>query len=110
MNHMKQILCLSLCMLLIGAVAMYADQLAGWVVDKPCAELNQLQGMDHKKHVEEGKPAVFVNEATKKIMAIANPEKVMDFIGEKVTITAKVRDDDSLEIQQIKTARTTGDD
>ncbi|MBI4909718.1 MAG: hypothetical protein HY820_39235 [Acidobacteria bacterium] len=100
--------CLTVVLLLIGAVVLHAEEMTGWVTDLQCAKAGQFTGADHKQHIIQGKPPVFVNESDKKILAITNPDKVMSRIGEKVKLTGTMKNNEAIEVQSITSARPIG--
>jgi hypothetical protein len=72
----------------------------GYISDSDCGAKNNMK--DHaacaKKCIAGGAKPVFV--VGKKVYTISNPEKVTDFIGDKVTITGTITGD-ALEIEKV---------
>jgi len=102
MTNWKRLLCLTL----VGAGALLADQWTGWITDAKCAAdpAGNFMGEAHKKCVEEGQPIVFVNEADKSVHLISNlaeMKQVKEMIGQKVTIEGAAKSDGSIEVKSL---------
>lgn len=108
MIHRKSLLCLPVCLFLLGSTVLTAsEKWAGWVTDQPCAKAGHFIGAEHKKHAGEGQPVVFVNESDKSIHMISNPDKVKNLVGEKVTLTGAAREDGTIEVESAASTQTT---
>jgi len=108
MTNWKRVVCLTL----VGAGAMLADQLTGWITDAKCAKdtSGNFVGEVHKKCVEQGQPIVFVNEADKSIHLVSNVDQmrqVKELVGQKVTIDGALQNDGSIEVRQVVQASPT---
>lgn len=101
----KLILCICTGLLMIGlGVLQAATQFTGWLTDKQCAQAGKYVGADHQKHVTEGQAIVFVSETDKQMHPIANPDRVKNHIGQRVTISGTARTDGSLEVETVSSA------
>ena len=102
MTNWKRLVCLTV----VGAGAMLADQWTGWITDAKCAKdpSGNFVGDVHKKCVDQGQPIVFVNEADKSIHLVANAaqmDQVKDAVGQKVTIEGTALKDGSIEVKSL---------
>ncbi len=81
--------------LLIASAAMTAGaadsaKLSGWISDSKCGATHAGTGAACVKAcIKGGEKPVFVDEAKKEVWSIENPEKVKDFYGDHVSVTAK---------------------
>ena len=84
--------------------AMAADAIKGTISDSKCgaahADASEKSMKCVQACVKGGQKAVFVTE-DKKVLTIANPEKVAEHLGHKVTVTGKVSGD-SITIDNVK--------
>jgi hypothetical protein len=103
MTTWKRIACLSL----VSSSFLLAEQWTGWLTDQKCARdpAGNYTGDIHQKHVEEGQPIVFVNEADKTIHVLAGGEKVEKMVGKKVTLTGTAQTDGTIQVQSAAAAR-----
>ncbi len=100
-----------LCMVL--AMAAFASDKAkagktsmtGYISDEKCGA--KVNADCAKKCIEGGQKAVFVNDADKSVVAIANPDKVKGHEGHHVTVTGSVTNDE-LHIDSLKMAKESG--
>ncbi len=86
MKRLKRICAVGL---LAGAV-LFADTWTGVVTDAKCANTATPTGEEHKKHVDDGQPVVFINDGDHKIFQIENPEQVKSMVGHRVKLVGKV--------------------
>ncbi len=90
---------------LSSAGLILGEQWTGWVTDETCAKNGQYMGESHQKHVDAGQPIVFIDESTKKIHTLQNPDKVKKLAGEKVTLTGTAKPDNTIEIESVAHVR-----
>lgn len=103
-----RIITVGLCVAAIGAVILTAaEEHTGWFTDQACAKAGQFTGTEHQKHIAAGQPLVFVTEKDKQIRLVANPERFLAFIGEKVIVTGTPKADGSFEVELAKKASET---
>lgn len=106
---MKRILASLVVALSFAAVAGAADSATttGWISDSMCGAKHAGSGAAcAKKCVSGGMSPVFVDESKKEVWKIDNPDAVKDFVGAKVTITAKSdADNKSVHIDSIAEAK-----
>jgi len=79
-----------------------ANQWTGYVTDMQCARAGTFSG-DHAKCVEKGSPVVFVDESTKKIYTLNDPEKAKAHLGHKVVVEGSLSGD-KIEVEKISPA------
>jgi hypothetical protein len=95
--------------LVLAAVTSHAasTQINGWISDSMCGAKHAGTGTACvKKCLEGGASPVFVDEAKKAVWSIDNPEKVKDFYGSHVTITATAdADHKSVHIDSVEAAK-----
>jgi hypothetical protein len=101
----KLAVCFSLLVSLFAFSAL-ADEWTGYISDSKCTTAH-MDGSQKsiscvKACVKGGQSPVFVT-SDKKVLKIADTSKVMDHLGEKVTVTGSVAED-TLEIETIKKA------
>ena len=93
---MKRILVLVFAFLTMSVLAAKAADSAtinGWISDAMCGAKHAGTGAACvKKCIEGGEAPVFVDEAKKAVWTIDNPDKVKDFYGAHVTVTATADD------------------
>jgi hypothetical protein len=107
---MKRILASLVVALSFSAVAASAADSApinGWISDSMCGAKHAGSGAACvKKCVTGGMSPVFVDESKKEVWKIDNPDAVKDYLGSKVTITAKAdADSKSVHIDSIAEAK-----
>jgi hypothetical protein len=94
---MKRILAsfaLALSFAAIAANAADSTTINGWISDSMCGAKHAGAGAACvKKCVSGGMSPVFVDESKKEVWKIDNPDAVKDYLGSKVTITAKADSD-----------------
>lgn len=97
---MKKYLLLVILTFSIAAYAGDKGKWKGYISDSDCGVKDDMKGHAAcaKKCIAAGAKPVFV--VGKKVYTISNPDKVTDFIGDKVTITGTITGDD-LEIEKI---------
>jgi hypothetical protein len=92
------------CLVALSAMTAMAGEWTGWISDAKCGaahtdgsekSINCVKGC-----VKGGAAPVFVVEKDKKVLKIANADKVMDHLGHKVKVTGKV-DGDTLTIDSV---------
>ena len=92
-----------------GVAARAADSttISGWISDSMCGVKHAGSGAACvKKCVTGGMAPVFVDESKKEVWKIDNPDAVKDYLGSKVTITAKAdADSKSVHIDSIAEAK-----
>ncbi len=98
---MKTIAALSLMMIGFAASVMAAE-FKGFVMDEKCSTVPAMKGDKEcaLKCVKGGSPAVLVTDAGK-VYKIANQAKVMDSVGQTVTLNAKLKGD-TLTVASVK--------
>lgn len=87
--------------------AALAAEMTGIVTDAKCKHTDTSEASKKcaQACIKGGVPAVFVDTAHhNKVYKIANPDKVMDHIGDKVTLDATV-DGDTLTVASVKMAK-----
>jgi hypothetical protein len=87
---------------LAAACGLAADW-TGYIVDKSCSGNKAMLGNEAcaKRCIGRGDPAVFVTEDGK-VYQIAEQDKVKDVAGKKVTITGKMKGDDTISVDSVK--------
>jgi len=87
----------------IAANAAETTTINGWISDSMCGAKHAGSGAACvKKCVSGGMSPVFVDESKKEVWKIDNPDAVKDYLGSKVTITAKAdADNKSVHIDSI---------
>jgi hypothetical protein len=108
--HLKRIiasLVVALSFAAIAANAADSTTINGWISDSMCGAKHAGSGAACvKKCVSGGMSAVFVDEGKKEVWKIDNPEAVKDYLGSKVTITAKAdAENKSVHIDSIAEAK-----
>lgn len=92
-----------------GVAARAADSttINGWISDSMCGVKHAGSGAACvKKCVTGGMAPVFVDESKKEVWKIDNPDAVKDYLGSKVTISAKAdADSKSVHIDTIAEAK-----
>jgi hypothetical protein len=91
----------------VAAGAADSTTINGWISDSMCGAKHAGSGAACvKKCVTGGMSPVFVDESKKEVWKIDNPEAVKDYLGSKVTITAKAdADNKSVHIDSIAEAK-----
>lgn len=91
----------------IAANAADSTTINGWISDSMCGAKHAGSGAACvKKCVSGGMSPVFVDEGKKEVWKIDNPDAVKDYLGSKVTITAKAdADNKSVHIDSIAEAK-----
>jgi hypothetical protein len=91
----------------IAANAADSTSINGWISDSMCGAKHTGSGAACvKKCVSGGMSPVFVDESRKEVWKIDNPDAVKDYLGSKVTITAKTdADNKSVHIDSIAEAK-----
>ena len=93
---MKRVALALMFLLVLSAVSAMADDLKGTISDSKCAAAHADASEKSMKCVQAcvkgGQKPVLVTE-DKKVLTIANPEKVAEHLGHKVTVTGKVSGD-----------------
>ncbi len=91
--HLKRIIATLVIAISFGAIAARAADsttINGYISDSMCGVKHAGSGAACvKKCVDGGMAPVFVDESKKEVWKIDNPESVKDYLGSKVTITAK---------------------
>ncbi len=102
---MRKLLPLLVCLALFSAVAFAADEMTGYVVDSKCGAKGAKAGAEActKKCLSEGAKPVFVDDKTKQVLNISDPEIIKGHEGHHVTVTGTV-DNGSLKIENIAMA------
>jgi hypothetical protein len=88
---------------LAAACGLAADW-TGYVIDKNCAGNKAMWGNEAcaKSCIGRGAPAVFVTEDGK-VYQIAEQDKVKEVAGKKVTISGKMKGEDTISVDSVKT-------
>ena len=91
----------------VAASGADSSKLNGWISDSMCGAKHAGSGAACvKKCVTGGMSPVFVDESKKEVWKIDNPDAVKDYLGSKVTITAKAdADSKSVHIDSIAEAK-----
>ena len=91
---MKRIVALFVVVLAFAAVSVRAadaSKINGWISDSMCGAKHAGSGAACvKKCVDGGMQPVFVDEDKKAVWKIDNPDSVKGFLGDHVTVSAKV--------------------
>jgi len=98
------IACMVCSMTLVAAAADKASTMTGIVTDEKCA--SGPMAADHDcaaKCIAGGQKAVFVNDKDKKVITIANPDKIKGHEGHHVTVTGTTANNE-LTVQTLKMA------
>jgi hypothetical protein len=104
---MKRLILACSLIALLAAVTASAGEWTGYISDAKCGaahtdgsekSIKCVQGC-----VKAGQPAVFVTEADKKVLKIANADKVKDHLGHKVRVTGTLKED-TLTIESVSMA------
>jgi len=84
------------------AGSVMAAEFKGFVMDEKCSTVAAMKGDTAcaQKCVKGGSPAVLVTDAGK-VYKIANQDKVMDSVGQTVTLNAKLKGD-TLTVASVK--------
>ena len=104
---MKKLVALLSVIMLIGAVAAYAaDTYTGYVADEKCAnahkgDVKAPSEACTKKCLENGQKVVLVDEKTKEILAIANPEALKGHEAHHVQVTGTM-ENNALHVDSVK--------
>lgn len=103
---MKQFLTASVFTLSLLAWSAAAEDMTGVITDAKCkhTDTSAKSAECARKCIQAGEKAVFINTADNKVYTIANPDKVQEHIGQRVTVTGNVSGDD-LTVDSIKAAR-----
>ncbi len=101
---MKKLVALSALALSFASVSAFAASLTGVVADSMCASnAAKASGADHAacaaKCIKGGSAPVLV--VGDKVYKISNPDKVVSFAGQKVTVDGKV-ENDTITVASIK--------
>jgi hypothetical protein len=91
----------------VAANAADSTTINGWISDSMCGVKHAGSGAECVKGcVKKGMAPVFVDESKKEVWKIDNPDAVKDYLGSKVTITAKAdADSKSVHIDSIAEAK-----
>ena len=91
----------------VAARAADSSKLNGWISDSMCGAKHAGSGAACvKKCVSGGMSPVFVDESKKEVWKIDNPDAVKDYLGSKVTISAKTdAENKSVHIDSIAEAK-----
>ena len=92
---------------LVSAVAIAADSSwTGYIADSKCGAKAAHEGAREctVKCVQEGAKYVFVNDADKKVYAVADQEKVADHAGHHVTVTGSL-EGDTMKVTSVEMAK-----
>lgn len=103
---MRKLLPLLVCLALFSAIAFAADNaMTGYIVDSKCGAKAAHAGNEActKKCLEAGAKRVFVDDKTKEVLNISNPDAVESHIGHHVTITGAV-DNGSVKVENVEMA------
>jgi len=101
---MKRVFLGSALALSLGVMSAMAAQMTGIVTDAKCkhTDTSAKSVKCAQECIKSGTPAVFVDTANEnKVYTIANPEKIKDHIGQKVSVEGTV-DGDKLTIESVK--------
>lgn len=89
MKRTVALLVAALCFGAVAANAAGAKKINGWISDSMCGAKHAGSGAACvKKCIEGGMQPVFVDQAKKSVWKIDNPDKVKDFYGSHVTVSA----------------------
>jgi hypothetical protein len=101
---MQRVLLTCLLVLSLAAGAAMAAEMTGIVTDAKCkhTDTSAASMKCAQECIKNGVPAVFVDTAhDNKVYKIANPDKIMDHVGHKVTVEGTV-DGDTLTVASVK--------
>ncbi len=95
---------LAIAMLIAGSGL--AAERVGWVTDEKCANAGKATNADHAQCaqtcIKGGEAIVFFDEASGRVVKVKNPDKVKDFVGEKVTIVGELVGAEEVEIRSVQ--------
>ncbi len=89
---------------LLATMAVMAADMTGYIVDKGCSTKKGMWTNEKcaASCIKRGDPAVFVTEDGK-VYTVAEQDKVKDFAGKKVSVTADVKGE-TISVSEIKAA------
>ncbi|HLI64252.1 MAG TPA: hypothetical protein VKV05_12705 [Terriglobales bacterium] len=94
---------LYLCSMTVLAVAK-EHSWEGWISDSKCGVkgANASHLACAKKCIQGGATPVLVTDKDQKVVAIANPDKVMDHLAQHVRLTGSMTSDGAIQVQSVK--------
>ena len=102
---MKRLFPAMTAVVLLFAMAAWASDssMTGWIVDKNCGAKSANAGAKActESCIKRGSPAVFVNDATKEVVAINNQDAVKGHEGDHVKVTGSMVDG-ALHVDKVK--------
>ncbi|MFZ0311127.1 MAG: hypothetical protein WAL85_00350 [Candidatus Korobacteraceae bacterium] len=102
MKRVLLVMGLYLCAMTMLAVA--KDQSwDGWISDSKCGAqgANASHAACAKKCIGAGAKPVFVSDKDQKVIAVANPDAVVDHVGQHVKVTGNMTGDGSLHVASV---------
>ncbi len=90
---MKRIVLACLFAFALVTTSALAEELTGMVTCSKCKHTDESAANCAKTCIKNGVAPIFISSADSKVYKIANPKKVVDNVGQKVTVDAKVKGD-----------------
>jgi hypothetical protein len=84
MKRLKLLLPVALLLTIAASVAL-ADHFSGWILDQKCAMAGLHEG-DHTSHLSADNPAVFLNEADRRVYTLKDATRMETLLGKKVAV------------------------
>src|SRR5512147_3051066 len=109
---MRKLLPILACLALFSVVAFASDNgMTGYIVDSKCGAKAAHEGNEActKKCLEAGAKPVFVDDNTKEVLNISNPDAIKGHEGHHVTITGAV-ENGSVKVENVEMAAAKSDD
>ncbi len=84
MKRLKLLLPLAFLLTVAASIALAAHY-TGWILDQKCAMAGLHEG-DHSTHVTADNPAVFLNEADRRVYNLKDAVRIETLLGKKVAV------------------------
>ena len=84
MKRLKVLILVAI-LLTVGVSIALAANYTGWILDQKCAMAGLHEG-DHSTHVTADNPAVFLNEADRRVYNLKDAVRIETLLGKKVAV------------------------
>jgi len=84
MKRLKVLILVAILLTVAVSVALAANY-TGWILDQKCAMAGLHEG-DHSTHVTADNPAVFLNEADRRVYNLKDAVRIETLLGKKVAV------------------------